>query len=104
MFTVLIMSEKIMSILHMAPFFVTIALTSWSFLYQKITKSRVSLDLSPTILLLSSVGIASGFGLHHNHSGEVVAACYFCFGYAGILAFVAYNLMQKAKITAKART
>ena len=97
------MSEKIMSILHMAPFFVIVALTGWSFLYQKVTKNKAQFDLSPTILLLSSVGIASGFGLHHNHSGEVAAACYFCFGYAGILAVVAYNLMQKAKVTAKVR-
>ena len=92
-----------MSVLHMVPFLIIIALAVWNVAYQRVTKNKLSFDVSPVILLLSSIGIASGFGVH-NHSGEEVAgACYFCFGYAAVLAIVAYGIMQRAKIIQKVK-
>ena len=99
----LVMFEKVMAILHVAPFFMILALTIGSFIYEKTTKDRVRFNLSSTILLLTSIGIASGFGAHHNHAGEGAGSCYLCLGYASILALQAYNMMKATTKTQKVR-
>jgi len=48
--------------------------------------------------LLSSVGIASGFGMHHHSGEEVSNACYLCLGYALILAVVGLKLAKESKV------
>ena len=94
------MSEKLIAILHVTPFFVILALMACNFLYQKITKNGIAFDLSPTILLLTSIGIAFGFGTHqHDHGG--FTSCYVCLGYASILALLAYKIMRATKRVAK---
>lgn len=99
---VLFMSEKLITILHVAPFFVILTLVAGSFLYQKITKNSITFDLSPTILLLTSIGIAFGFSTHqpHHHHGGFTS-CYVCLGYASILALLAYNKMRATKKAVK---
>ncbi|WPX96151.1 hypothetical protein [Candidatus Bandiella euplotis] len=97
------MSEKIMNVLHVIPFFIIIALEVWSFMRKKSTKNQAGVNMSATFLLLSAVGIASGFGLHHSHSaGEIIGSCYVCFGYAAVLTVVAYRIMQDSKVAKKA--
>lgn len=90
------MFEKLVSILHVAPFFVILTLVGSSFLYQKITKNSITFNLHPTILLLTSIGIAFGFGTHHHDHGGFTS-CYVCLGYATILALLAYNMMRATK-------
>lgn len=64
-------------------------------IYEKVTSKKV--DLSPAILLLSSIGIASGFGIHHHAGEEVSSICYLCFGYALILAVIGLKLANVNK-------
>jgi hypothetical protein len=64
--------------------------------YQKATGKSV--DFSPTILLLSSIGIASGFGIHHHAGEEASGICYLCFGYASILAIMGLKLARANKV------
>jgi hypothetical protein len=48
-------------------------------------------------LVLSSIGVASGFGIHH-YAAEVAGACYFCFGYAAVLIAVACNIIKTTRL------
>jgi hypothetical protein len=91
------MSEKLMSILHMIPLLLIVALVSFSMVYQKITKNKLDLNLSAIALVLSSIGVASGFGIHH-YAAEVAGACYFCFGYAAVLIAVACNIIKTTRL------
>ncbi len=95
------MFEKLIAILHTVPFFIILALTTGSFLYQKVTNNNIKFDLSPTILLLTSIGIAFGFETHQHHPEEGIDSCYLCLGYALILVSVAYNIMKTTRRAVK---
>ena len=90
------MIEKIINFLHVAPLVIIVSLIISGTIYKKLTKKSV--DFSPTILLLSSIGIASGFGIHHHHGEEVSSICYLCFGYASILAGLGLKLAKLSKV------
>jgi hypothetical protein len=90
------MIEGLISFLHVAPLVVIFALMVGSKVYKKTTGK--STDFSPTILLLSSIGIASGFGIHHHAGEEASGICYLCFGYATILAVVGLKLARANKV------
>ena len=90
------MIEKLISFLHVAPLVIIFAIIVGSKVYQKATSKKI--DFSPTILLLSSIGIASGFGIHHHAGEETSSICYLCFGYAAILAIIGLKLARANKI------
>lgn len=89
------MIEELISFLHVAPLVIILSLVSGAMIYEKVTSKKV--DLSPAILLLSSIGIASGFGIHHHAGEEVSSICYLCFGYALILAVIGLKLANVNK-------
>ena len=90
------MIEKLISFLHVAPLVIIFAIIVGSKVYQKATGKKT--DFSPTILLLSSIGIASGFGIHHHAGEEASSICYLCFGYASILAVMGLKLARANKV------
>ena len=90
------MIEGLISFLHVAPLVMIFSLMVGSKVYKKTTCKSV--DFSPTVLLLSSIGIASGFGIHHHAGEEVSSICYLCFGYATILAIVGLKLAKTNKV------
>jgi hypothetical protein len=90
------MIEKLISFLHVAPLVMIFATIIGSKVYQKFAGKRT--DFSPTILLLSSIGIASGFGVHHHAGEQTSSICYLCFGYASILAIMGLKFARVNKI------
>ena len=86
------MIEKLINFLHVAPLIIIFGLIIGGKINKKITGKNF--DFSPTILLLSSIGIASGFGIHHHHGEETSSICYLCFGYAAILAGLGLKLAK----------
>jgi len=92
------MIEKLTNILHVGPLIVISLIMIGNKIFQTITNKTI--DFSPTILLLSSIGIASGFSIHQAH--EFSTMCYLCFGYASVLAIVALKLARSKK-TSKAK-
>ena len=84
------MIEKLINSLHVAPLIIILAIAIGRKLYEKIAGRRI--DVLPAILLLTSVGIASGFGIHSHVAGSSI--CYMCFGYAATLAIVALRLAK----------
>jgi hypothetical protein len=90
------MIEGLISFLHVAPLVVIFSLMVGSKIYKK--TAGKSIDFSPTVLLLSSIGIASGFGIHHHAGEEASSICYLCFGYAAILAVMGLKLAKTNKV------
>ena len=90
------MTVTLMNILHIAPLMIILGLTI-------ISKVLVKIDTLPSVLILSSIGIASGFGVHHDAVREIPGMCYLCFGYAAVLAFAGFKL-SKTKLVIQKRT
>lgn len=84
------MMENILNIMHIGPLAAIAALI----LGNVLTKSAFfKQDLyNVVLLLLSSLGIASGSFVHHH---EVIALIDPCFAYAATLIFVAVRIMAK---------
>lgn len=94
------MIEKITSFLHVAPLFVILTIVIGSRVYQRFANRKT--DFLSTILMLSAIGVASGFGAHHhNHLNEGFSvSCYLCIGYALILAATGLKISRdKSKYT-----
>ncbi|MFQ3307297.1 MAG: hypothetical protein ACI8ZF_000542 [Candidatus Midichloriaceae bacterium] len=84
--------------LHVLPLFVILAIYSYTFLYNKYSEKTLSTDFTPTILLLCTIGVASGYGTHHAHDAPAIfsTSCYACLGYSAIIASVAYKLSKNS--------
>ena len=95
------MIEKLINFLHVAPLILICGLMISNTILKLITKKNM--DLSSTILLLSSIGIASGFGSHHNRGDEFSLMCYLCFGYAIVLALIGLKWTKVKKISESSR-
>ena len=89
------MIEKIISFLHITPLVIILLLT----ISNKVLKlvSNKFFDLSPFILLLSSIGVASGFKLHHYGISNTFIMCYTCFAYSLILVMIGFKLMGERR-------
>ena len=89
------MIEKLTNILHVGPLIAISLIMIGNRVFKIATDKTV--DFSPTILLLSSIGIASGFSIHHAH--EFSTMCYLCLGYASVLAIIALKLARSKRIS-----
>jgi hypothetical protein len=95
------MLSQISVLLHVAPLFLIVALICTSIYYKTFTVTRF--NPIPHTLMLSSVGIASGFLPH----GTNFASCYACVAYGLVVAacaFKLYLLTSSQEQTTNART
>jgi len=92
------MIYNIISFLHIAPLLAIISLAILGKVYSNTKKN--SSNYLAKILILSSVGIASGFGVHPHHLSEADhGTCYVCLGYAIVLAAAGIRLSYSHKLS-----
>lgn len=85
---------EFLKFLHVAPLFVIMILLLLPIIFRVFKKNEISSDiLSSSLLLLSSIGIASGANVHDHDGGMLFIDP--CFGYAAVLVFVAVKLISK---------
>ena len=86
------MFNKMISLIHVFPLLLIVALSLGVFMYQLIANVKVNFSITPTVLLLASIGVTSGFLLHHAQF-ESFGSCYACIGYGFVLAVAACRMM-----------
>ena len=93
------MLEKYIELFHIAPLALIIASLVSASLYRIVSGKFVSpTGLSAFLLVLCSVGIASGSHIHHNEMIHIMDPC---FAYAATLIGIAVHLV-KSKIKVRA--
>ena len=92
------MLEKTLEFLHVAPLVVIALMLVCSKLYAVMFKnSKYTFELMlPSILLLCSIGIASGSNIHSHHGEEAMHLLDPCFGYSAILIGVAFAVARRS--------
>ena len=83
------MLEKILNYLHVLPLVMIFFIMALKLCF----KNPFGRSLLPLILLLTSVGVASGVNVHHDHHA-IFSGCYICLGYAMILVGVALKIAR----------
>lgn len=87
------MLKNIINYLHFIPLLAIITMITANFLYSKVKGIKLfDKSLLPVILLLTSIGVASGVNIHDHDHGAFFSGCYICFAYSFVLVGVALKI------------